>query len=221
MVQARTNTRPDLIATRLDLITTRHLGRISGTMIHRKIVPIVLAIAAVAVAACESAGDKAGSGAAAATDSTQADSAASSAVSIVPGGLTPPESAGVSLGSQPKQPPAAATPIDSGPSYERMAGYVVRGTDESSFRRCGSTQTHLLRPRGEANALILQRYRFKAPTPLTPVYFVFREARIIHDTVVVGDNTYLSVVDVRAVVPEQPEVTPECPTPGRGSMISR
>ncbi len=102
-----------------------------------------------------------------------------------------------------------------------MAGYVVRGTDESSFRACGSTRTHLLRPRGEANAIILQRYRFNAPTPLAPVYFVFREARILEDTVAVGDNTYLSVVDVRAVVPEQPGVAPECPAPGRGSMIAK
>lgn len=186
-------------------------------MIQRKILQAVLALVAVAGAGC---GQEAGSLPGAVTDSAQVDSMAAEAANTTSdslGALVPPES----TSTIPKQAPAAAAPVDSGPPFQRMAGYVVRGTDESSFRVCGSTRTHLLQPRGEANAMILQRYRFNAPTPLTPVYFVFREARIREDTVVVGDNTYLSVVEVRAVVPEQPGVTAECTAPPRGSMIAK
>lgn len=118
--------------------------------------------------------------------------------------------------------PAAAARMarpDSGPPFERMAGYVVRGTDESSFRRCGSTRTQYIRAVGEAAVHVTTRYRFKAPTPLAPVYFVFR-ARVIDDTVVVGDHTYTSVLEVRSVYPENSGETPECPAPMRGSMIA-
>lgn len=113
-----------------------------------------------------------------------------------------------------------AAKSDSGPSFERMAGYVVRGSDESSFRRCGSNQTHFVRVRGEAAVHVTQRYRFKAPVPLSPVYFVFR-ARVIGDTVVVGDYTYTSVLDVRSVFPDQAGSEPDCPAPMRGSMIAQ
>ena len=108
---------------------------------------------------------------------------------------------------------------DSGPSFERMAGYVVRGTDESSFRRCGSDRTHFIRVTADSWPAVLQRYRFRAPVPLSPVYFVFY-ARVIEDTVTVGDYTYTSSVEVRRVFPEQPDSQPECPAPMRGSMIS-
>lgn len=124
-------------------------------------------------------------------------------------GATP---AGGAVGSRTARP-------DSGPPFERMAGYVVRGTDESSFRRCGSTRTQYIRAVGEAAVHVTTRYRFKAPTPLAPVYFVFR-ARVIDDTVVVGDHTYTSVLEVRSVYPENSGETPECPAPMRGSMIA-
>lgn len=108
---------------------------------------------------------------------------------------------------------------DSGPPFERMAGYVVRGTDESSFRRCGSKQTNYIRAVGEAAVHVTTRYRFKAPTPLAPVYFVF-QARVVDDTVKVGDYTYTSVLEVRSVYPEDPGGKPDCPAPMRGSMIA-
>jgi len=100
-----------------------------------------------------------------------------------------------------------------------MAGYVVRGTDESSFRRCGSKRTHYIRAAGEAAVHLVTQYRFKASTPLAPVYFVFR-ARVIEDTVRVGDYLYTSVVEVRSVDRAASEGTPECPGPMRGSMIA-
>lgn len=112
----------------------------------------------------------------------------------------------------------AARP-DSGPPFERMAGYVVRGTDESSFRRCGSKQVQYIRAVGEAAVHVSTRYRFRAPTPLAPVYFVFR-ARVVGDTVVVGDYTYTSVLEVRSVYPENPGEKPDCPAPMRGSMVA-
>jgi hypothetical protein len=108
---------------------------------------------------------------------------------------------------------------DSGPPFERVVGYVVRGTDESSFRRCGSTRTQYIRAVGEAASQVNTRYRFKASTPLAPVYFVFR-ARVVDDTVVVGDHTYTSVLEVRSVYPENPGEKAECPAPMRGSMIA-
>jgi hypothetical protein len=108
---------------------------------------------------------------------------------------------------------------DSGPPFERIAGWVVRGTDESSFRRCGSKRTQYIRAVGEAAVHVSTRYRFKAPTPLAPVYFVFR-ARIVDDTVVVGDYTYTSVLEVRSVFPENPDEKSDCPAPMRGSMIA-
>jgi hypothetical protein len=107
--------------------------------------------------------------------------------------------------------------VDSGPPFERMAGYVVRGTDESSFRRCGSKRIHYIRAFGEAAAHLSQRYRFNVSAPLAPVYFVFR-ARVLDDTVSIGDHTYTSVVEVRSVYPEE-QGTPECAAPMRGSMI--
>lgn len=100
-----------------------------------------------------------------------------------------------------------------------MAGYVVRGTDESSFRRCGSTRTHYIRATGESAVHLSTRYRFKAPGPLSPVYFVFR-ARVLEDTVVVGDYTYTSVLEVRSVFTDERSGAPECPAPMRGSMIA-
>jgi hypothetical protein len=99
-----------------------------------------------------------------------------------------------------------------------MAGYVVRGTDESSFRRCGSSRTHYIRATGESAVTLTQRYRFRATMPLSPVYFIF-SARVREDTIRVGDHTYTSILEVRRVLPEQPGTTPECPAPMRGSMI--
>lgn len=115
--------------------------------------------------------------------------------------------------------PNRATRTDSGPPFERMAGYVVRGTDESSFRRCGSKQILYIRASGESAVHVASRYRFKAPTPLSAVYFVF-QARVVDDTVSIGDHTYTSVLEVRSVFPEEQLGTPECPAPMRGSMIA-
>jgi hypothetical protein len=117
-------------------------------------------------------------------------------------------------------PAAGRARNDSGPAFARVAGYVVRGSDESSFRACGSTQTHYLRPLGEAAIHVTQRYRFRASMPLAPVYFVFN-ARVLEDTVNVGDFTYTSVIEVRRVMPEQTGEQPDCPAPMRGSMIAR
>jgi hypothetical protein len=103
--------------------------------------------------------------------------------------------------------------------FVRIAGYVVRGTDEASFRPCGSTQVSFIRGSPVAAPRLVQRYRFRAPVPLHPVYFVVR-ARIREDTLTVGKNVYTSVMEVDEVYPEDPAATPDCPAPRRGSMIA-
>ncbi|MGQ0649166.1 MAG: hypothetical protein ACT4P7_16545 [Gemmatimonadaceae bacterium] len=105
-----------------------------------------------------------------------------------------------------------------GDPFVRMAGYVVRGTDESSFRACGSPNVHFIRPGQLAVGEFVQRYRFRAPKPLTPVYFVFK-ARVVQDTMRVGDNLYDSVVEVSDVMPEVAGERPECARPRIGSMV--
>lgn len=104
--------------------------------------------------------------------------------------------------------------------FVRMSGYVVRGTDESSFVKCGDSHVHYTRMSAEAVGHIVQRYRFRASMPLSPVYFTVN-ARIIEDTVNVGDHRYDSVVEIQRVYPERPDEKPACSAPSRGSLIER
>jgi hypothetical protein len=102
--------------------------------------------------------------------------------------------------------------------FERMSGYVVRGTDESSFVKCGSSGVHYTRMSAAAVGLLVQRYRFKASRPLAPVYFTIN-ARILDDTVTVGEHAYTSVVEIERVYPEVPDERPACAAPPRGSLV--
>jgi hypothetical protein len=72
-------------------------------------------------------------------------------------------------------------------------------------------------PRGVTRAQIVQRYRFVAPTPLTPVFFEF-SARIVDSTAVVGEFTYPRVLIVDRVL-DGTEAPSNCPRPSRGSFI--
>lgn len=103
--------------------------------------------------------------------------------------------------------------------FTRIPGYVVRGTDESSFKACGVAGVHFLRLGPNAAAQLVQRYRFRATKPFSPVYFVLL-ARILKDTVTVGENVYDSVIEVDEVVPEVDGEQPDCPAPRRGSLIA-
>lgn len=102
--------------------------------------------------------------------------------------------------------------------FVRMSGYVVRGSDESSFMKCGDPGVHYTRMSAGAVALIVQRYRFKASRPLAAVYFTIN-GRIIKDTITVGENSYTSVVEIERVYPEVPDERPACAAPPRGSLI--
>lgn len=102
--------------------------------------------------------------------------------------------------------------------FEKMTGYVVRGSDESSFLKCGDTGVHYTRMSASAVGQLVQRYRFKASRPLAPVYFTIN-ARIIEDTVTVGENAYKSVVEIERVYPEVRDERPACAPPARGSLI--
>jgi hypothetical protein len=104
--------------------------------------------------------------------------------------------------------------------FVRMSGYVVRGSDESSFVKCGDPVVHYTRMSAGAVGVLVQRYRFKAPRPLSPVYFTVN-ARIIDDTVTVGENSYTSVVEIERVYPEVPDERPDCAAPTRGSLVER
>lgn len=114
---------------------------------------------------------------------------------------------------------AASQLVKSEIPFSRMAGYAVRGSDESSFKICGSPGVHYLRLGPDAAAQLVQRYRFRATKPLSPVYFVLK-ARIINDTVAVGENHYHSVLEVEEVLPEVDGVAPDCPAPRRGSLVA-
>ncbi|MBC7896037.1 MAG: hypothetical protein H7066_11540 [Cytophagaceae bacterium] len=104
--------------------------------------------------------------------------------------------------------------------FTRMSGYVVRGTDESSFVKCGDSGVHYTRMSAGAVGLLVQRYRFKAPRPLSPVYFTI-SGRILDDTISVGTHEYISVVEIERVYPEVLDERPACAAPTRGSLIER
>ena len=104
--------------------------------------------------------------------------------------------------------------------FVRMSGYVVRGTDESSFVSCGSPVVSYTRVSAEAVGQLVQRYRFKAPKPLSAVYFNV-EARVLSDTVEIGANRYTSVVEIKRVYPEVVGERPVCAPPPWGSLIER
>lgn len=104
-------------------------------------------------------------------------------------------------------------------AFGKVSGYVVRGTDESSFKPCGSDRVYYTRIGPGVISELVQRYRFKSPTVLTPVYFELF-ARFIEDTVTLGDHVYTAVAEINYVFPEVPGSAPACPRPRRGSLIS-
>lgn len=103
--------------------------------------------------------------------------------------------------------------------FVEIRGYVVRGTDESSFRRCGASRVYYTRMSPPAAAQIAQRYRFRAPKLLYPVYFVVM-GRVVDDTVTVGANHYDAVIEISEVLAEQSEKEPDCAPPPAGSMVA-
>ncbi len=103
------------------------------------------------------------------------------------------------------------------PTFRTIRGHIVRGTDEFSFRPCGSRQVSMVAPRGATRAQITQRYRFSAPTPLTPIFFEL-SAVIVDSTVTVADYTYQRVLIVDRVL-DATQAPPGCPRPSRGSFI--
>lgn len=103
--------------------------------------------------------------------------------------------------------------------FEEMRGYIVRGTDESSFRRCGSSRVYYTRLAPPAAAQVAQRYRFRANALLSPVYFAVM-GRLVEDTVTVGEHTYTAVIEISDILGDKSEGTPECAPPPRGSMVA-
>jgi hypothetical protein len=103
--------------------------------------------------------------------------------------------------------------------FEEIRGYVVRGTDESSFRRCGSSRVYYTRLAPPAAAQVAQRYRFRANALLSPVYFAVM-GRLVDDTVTVGEHTYTAVIEISDILADKSEGTPDCAPPPRGSMIA-
>ena len=103
--------------------------------------------------------------------------------------------------------------------FVEIHGYIVRGTDESSFRRCGSSRVYYTRLSPPAAAQVAQRYRFRAPKLLYPVYFAVM-GRIVADTVTVGENVYESVIEISEVLAELSEGEPDCAAPPRGSLVA-
>lgn len=96
-------------------------------------------------------------------------------------------------------------------------GYLVRGTDELSFRVCGSPRVHFARMGPGAGNRIMQRYRFESSGLLSPVYFAVK-GRIVADTVTVGRHTYHSVIQIVDVLPVSSER--RCAAPLPGSLIA-
>ncbi|MBK8248256.1 MAG: hypothetical protein IPK85_12745 [Gemmatimonadetes bacterium] len=103
--------------------------------------------------------------------------------------------------------------------FEEVRGYIVRGTDESSFRRCGSSRVYYTRLAPPAAAQVAQRYRFRANALLSPVYFAVM-GRMVDDTVTVGTHTYTAVIEISDILGDKSEGTPACAPPPRGSMIA-
>lgn len=103
--------------------------------------------------------------------------------------------------------------------FEEMRGYIVRGTDESSFRRCGSSRVYYTRLAPPAAAQVAQRYRFRAASLLSPVYFAVM-GRLVDDTVTVGEHTYTAVIEISDILGDKSEGTPDCAPPPRGSMVA-
>lgn len=103
--------------------------------------------------------------------------------------------------------------------FVELHGYIVRGTDESSFRRCGSSRVYYTRLAPPAAAQVVQRYRFRAAALFSPVYFAVM-GRMVDDTVTVGEHTYTAVVEISDILADKSEGAPECAPPPRGSMIA-
>jgi hypothetical protein len=108
-----------------------------------------------------------------------------------------------------------ATAKAQGPLLETQ-GYIVKGTDELSYKPCGSSKVYFVKARGEPAVKVAQTYRFSAASPLSPVYYELR-AHLYDDTASLGDTRYTSIADVRTVV--QHPGKPACPPPLRGSFI--
>lgn len=103
--------------------------------------------------------------------------------------------------------------------FTKMSGWIVRGTDESSFVKCGGARdVYFTRIAAEVVGQVVQRYRFKAPSPFVPVYYEF-DGRLLDDTVEVGTNRYTRVVEISRLYPEAPEKRPACTAPRRGSLV--
>jgi hypothetical protein len=100
-----------------------------------------------------------------------------------------------------------------------MRGYVVKGTDESSFRRCGSSRVYFARVAPPTASRFAQHYRWSAQGILDPVYVVVM-GRFVEDTVTIGENRYTGVVEIRDLLIDRSKEPPACPSPKRGSMIS-
>lgn len=99
----------------------------------------------------------------------------------------------------------------------RITGYLVRGTDESSFRVCGTGKVHFLPASSASAVVLLQEYRFRATGLLRPIYFVIK-GRVLPDTVIAGANRYTSVLQVTEFLGGKND-TPECPPPRPGTLI--
>jgi hypothetical protein len=116
----------------------------------------------------------------------------------------------------PQRPPPKAEAESTAGAPRQLRGYAVRGTDELSFRPCGSSRVYFVRARGEVAQRFIQRYRFSSTQLLSPVYFEL-EGYMLDDTISVGDSHYSLILDLRKVTLEPGK--PACPQPSRGSFI--
>lgn len=116
----------------------------------------------------------------------------------------------------PTRPPPKAEAESTAGAPRKLRGYVVRGTDELSFRPCGSSRVYFARSRGDVAQRFNQRYRFTSTGLLQPVYFEL-EGYMLDDTLTLGSNKYELILDVRRV--ELEPGRPACPQPPSGSFI--
>jgi hypothetical protein len=70
-----------------------------------------------------------------------------------------------------------------------------------------------------AAAQVAQRYRFRAPRLLYPVYFAV-VGRIVEDTVTVGEHRYDAVIEISDILTERSEGEPDCSAPPPGSLVA-
>jgi hypothetical protein len=104
-------------------------------------------------------------------------------------------------------------------SYQTVRGYVVQGSDESSFRPCGSSKVYFIHGPAEPKFVLTQRYRYLAFAPLVPIYFEL-SAAYTDSTINIGPNTYTAIAFVKSVG-DGDKPPANCPRPGRGSMIAK